>query len=61
VGEENYSKGQLGRVTQVHKKVYNFTYTTSYAYNLAGRVAPAGRAATPALGGASSAAVAWLA
>lgn len=38
VGEENYSYDQLGRRTQVQKKIYNVTYTTSYAYNLAGEV-----------------------
>jgi YD repeat-containing protein len=48
LGEENYSYDQLGRTTQVQKKVYNVTYTTSYTYNLAGEVDvmtyPSGRA-----------------
>ena len=38
LGEENYTYDQLGRTTQVQKKVYNVTYTTSYTYNLAGEV-----------------------
>ena len=33
--EENYTYDHLGRVTQVQKKIYNVTYTTSCAYNLA--------------------------
>ncbi len=47
VGEENYSYDLLGRMTQVQKKIYNVTYTASYAYNLAGEVStmtyPSGR------------------
>jgi RHS repeat-associated protein len=46
-GQENYTYDSLGRMTQVQKKIYNVTYTTSYTYNLAGEVAtmtyPSGR------------------
>jgi len=46
-GEENYTYDQLGRTTQVLKKMYNVNYTTSYAFNLAGEVTtmtyPSGR------------------
>ncbi len=48
VGSESYTYDQLGRTTQVQKIISNVTYTTSYAFDLAGDVTtmtyPSGRA-----------------
>ncbi len=47
VGSETYNYDQLGRVTQFQKVISGTTYTTNYAYNLAGELTsityPSGR------------------
>ncbi len=47
LGAENYSHDQLGRKTQNQRAICSVTYTTGYAYNLAGGVTtlthPSGR------------------